>query len=397
MEATKESQHQPHYESELGYHIGDPRFACDDQDSETVTSTAQKINEARVTDILDKHAKEEFYLNKEPHIKWFKENIALLPNGYAGQESSRTWFCFWCLHGLKLLGYKLTKEEEKQFIVFLKSCQNPEGGFGGAPGNYSHMATTYAAVMSLVTIGTEEALAVIDRKKLIDFYWTMKLPDGSFMLHETGEIDVRAVYCMIACCYVCGIMNEPLFEGVAGWLTRCQTYEGGFAGAPDCEAHGGYTLCGAAALVLLEKGHLIDAEGLLRFCAFKQLPFEGGFSGRTCKLVDTCYSYWVGASAIIAQTYLNPQPADFVAFNPKGLEEYILFACQCFSGGFRDKPGKCPDPYHSCYALAGLSLAQHQQGVSPNYDQPLSKLNVLLNVCEEQFEFAVDYFTRNPL
>lgn len=43
----------------------------------------------------------------------------------------------------------------------------------------------------------------------------------------------------------------------------CQTYEGGFSGCPGLEAHGGYTFCGLAALVLLQKGHLCDIQSLL--------------------------------------------------------------------------------------------------------------------------------------
>lgn len=43
----------------------------------------------------------------------------------------------------------------------------------------------------------------------------------------------------------------------------CQTYEGGFAGCPGLEAHGGYAFCGLAALVILNKSHLCDTEALL--------------------------------------------------------------------------------------------------------------------------------------
>lgn len=43
----------------------------------------------------------------------------------------------------------------------------------------------------------------------------------------------------------------------------CQTYEGGFSGCPGMEAHGGYAFCGLAALVILQKGHLIDHQSLL--------------------------------------------------------------------------------------------------------------------------------------
>jgi len=44
---------------------------------------------------------------------------------------------------------------------------------------------------------------------------------------------------------------------------RCQTYEGGFAGGPGMEAHGGYSFCGIAALVMLGKPHLCDLPALL--------------------------------------------------------------------------------------------------------------------------------------
>lgn len=54
-----------------------------------------------------------------------------------------------------------------RLIEFLKSCQKETGGFGGSPQHYAHLATTYASIMALVSIGTEEALAVINR---FDFY-----------------------------------------------------------------------------------------------------------------------------------------------------------------------------------------------------------------------------------
>ena len=51
-------------------------------------------------------------------------------------------------------------------ISTLVPMQNVEGGFGGGHGQLSHCASSYAAVLSLVMIGGEEALNVIDRKML---------------------------------------------------------------------------------------------------------------------------------------------------------------------------------------------------------------------------------------
>lgn len=46
---------------------------------------------------------------------------------------------------------------------FLARCQSPTGGFGGGPGQHSHLAPTYAAVNALCILGTEEAYKVINR------------------------------------------------------------------------------------------------------------------------------------------------------------------------------------------------------------------------------------------
>lgn len=43
----------------------------------------------------------------------------------------------------------------------------------------------------------------------------------------------------------------------------CQNWEGGLGGMPGLEAHGGYTFCGMAALVILGKEHMLDLKALL--------------------------------------------------------------------------------------------------------------------------------------
>lgn len=130
------------------------------------------------------------------------------------------------------------------------------------------------------------------------------------------------------------------------------------------EAHGGYTFCGYAALALLEREALCDLKKLLRWLTNRQMRFEGGFQGRTNKLVDGCYSFWqggvfpllhkvlfsLGSEALSMESYLFDQDA---------LQEYILVCCQDKFGGLVDKPGKPRDYYHTCYLLSGLSIAQH--------------------------------------
>lgn len=48
-------------------------------------------------------------------------------------------------------------------VQFLSNCQHGDGGFGGGPGQVAHLAPTYAAVLSLCILGTQEAYDCIDR------------------------------------------------------------------------------------------------------------------------------------------------------------------------------------------------------------------------------------------
>lgn len=84
---------------------------------------------------------------------------------------------------------------------------------------------------------------------------------------------------------------------------------------------------------------------LQRWLTNRQMRFEGGFQGRTNKLVDGCYSFWqggvfpllhkvlfsLGSEALSMESYLFDQDA---------LQEYILVCCQDKFGGLVDKPGK---------------------------------------------------------
>lgn len=124
----------------------------------------------------------------------------------------------------------------------------------------------------------------------------------------------------------------------------CQTYEGGFAASPSSisstfysaftsqapplapsqiafdpptplgEAHGGYTSCAVLASYLLRPfartqppKRIINERALLRWTAHMQAGAAdgGGFKGRSNKLVDGCYGWWVGGSVTCLEALLN--------------------------------------------------------------------------------------------
>ena len=218
----------------------------------------------------------------------------------------------------------------------------------------------------------------------------------------------------------------------------CQTYEGGFGGEPWNEAHGGYAFCAVAALALLKSLHLCDMAALKvpgmstavafrclyvrawvgatqYWLAMRQMPVEGGFQGRTNKLVDGCYSFWQGGTFAAVQLYEQRTGSGKAtglartAVPRHRCQEVMLFyvrlqqlvqqrrvtsgsstdlRCRrtcwtaartpvvgsltsresaCCTPAFRARlhvlmaalPHRGRDYYHSCYCLSGLSIAQH--------------------------------------
>ena len=94
------------------------------------------------------------------HVKYLQNGLKYLKTSFESLDASRPWLCYWILHGLCLLGEEVDAEVSAQITGFLARCQSPSGGFCGGPGQYPHVGSTYAAVMALCCLGTEEAYKV---------------------------------------------------------------------------------------------------------------------------------------------------------------------------------------------------------------------------------------------
>jgi protein farnesyltransferase subunit beta len=149
-------------------------------------------------------------------------------------------------------------------------------------------------VATLATVGTREAYESIDREKLYRWLLSLKQPDGSFLLSHGGEIDVRGSYCALTVASLLNIMTDTLTRGCGDFIAQCQTYEGGLGARPGVEAHGGYTFCGLASMLILNETAKLDMRRLTAWSVKRQMRYEGGFQGRTNKLVDGCYAFWCG-------------------------------------------------------------------------------------------------------
>ncbi|KAF8063540.1 terpenoid cyclases/protein prenyltransferase alpha-alpha toroid [Lyophyllum atratum] len=425
----------------------------------TPSSITQTETEAVLLQHIPSDTEPRPTLTKQAHMQFLVRNLVQgFPARYMSQDASQPWLLFWTIQAFSALQVGLDPGNKQRYVFGalhlsvtryrfmlysvviyerillilpiyrminkIMAAQHPAGGFGGGPGQAAHLLPTYASVCALAIVGRPGpggGWDQIDRKKMYDFFMSLKQPDGSFLVAHHAEVDVRGIYCLLVTATLLDLLTPELVAGTASFIASCQTYEGGFASASQPyysatssplghdvnarsagrlletprpalgEAHGGYTFCALAAWVLLlpflegeRKKPQIHVDKLLRWLVMMQgSEIElGGFKGRTNKLVDGCYSWWCGgafsllealgvsgavsvdlSSGVGDEQKKGTDDAGNALFNRRALQEYILYAGQHPAGGLRDKPPKNADAYHTLYCLAGLSAAQHR--VSP--------------------------------
>lgn len=351
-------------------------------------------------------------LYRDKHVAYVLRALDWLPRSYQGLSASRPWICFWLLRALRALNAPLPHEVHGRVVRHLQNCwDEKEGAFAGGPGQIAHLASTYAAVAALAEAGGANALSVIDVNALHAFLRRMRRPSGAFKVSACGETDVRAVYSAVAVASLTGIAarDPQLFAHTAAYVARLQAFDGGFGGEVGNEAHGGNSYCATAALVALGRLRDVNVDALLDWACMRQMSYEGGFQGRTNKLVDACYSFWVGAIFPLLQfadashpyhpvrpeddPQVTPTAAEMSGlFDGNALQKYILECSQERRGGFCDKPTVAPDLLHTCYALSGLSIAQQYGGAQFSDAIAVSQTDPVYNITVDKAVEARLYF-----
>lgn len=131
----------------------------------TATYTTQLAVEENLAGLLAGHLANftDPLLAQSSHLSFLtKLLMGPLPSGYTGLDASKPWILYWALHSLALFGGELDAEARGRVVGTLRACQNEDGGFGGGPGQFSHLAPSYAAVSALAGAG-EEGWKLVDR------------------------------------------------------------------------------------------------------------------------------------------------------------------------------------------------------------------------------------------
>lgn len=331
---------------------------------------------------------EDFVCKK--HIQYFKRCLEVLPSPYSSLDTSRITVAFFALSGLDILNsLDLVEKNKNDIIEWIYSNQKLPSessnsstlrcGFRGSSTtacdrvlsqdiceyDCSHIAMTYTALASLLILGDD--LSRVNRPAVIAALKALQLPDGSFQPTVDGsENDMRFIYC--ACCisYILNDWSGVDIPRVVQYIKESRSYDFGFGQGPSLEAHGGSTFCALASLVLMNQLNSSfeakELEKIKRWCLVRQ---KSGFQGRPNKPVDTCYSFWVGASLELLGAF---SCVDFPANR-----EYLISAQATITGGFSKWPGNHPDALHTYFGLCGMTLMQ---------EPGLNSIHAALNVTQ---------------
>ncbi|XP_048384229.1 geranylgeranyl transferase type-1 subunit beta [Stegostoma tigrinum] len=309
---------------------------------------------------------------KDRHVCFFERCLKILPERYCSLETSRLTIAFFALSGLDMLSalHLVDKTSIIEWIYSLQVLPTEDRsnldrcGFRGSShlgipyqskdnGSHhlydsGHIAMTYTGLASLVILGDD--LKRVNKEACLAGLGALQLEDGSFYaVPEGSENDMRFVYCATCICYMLNDWSGMNTQKAVEYIRKSMSYDSGLAQGAGLESHGGSTFCAIASLCLMGKLKEVFSEKELnrirRWCIMRQ---QNGFHGRPNKPVDTCYSFWVGATLKLLQIF------QYTNFEKN--RNYILSTQDHIVGGFAKWPDSHPDALHAYFGVCGLSL-----------------------------------------
>ncbi|XP_045427808.1 geranylgeranyl transferase type-1 subunit beta isoform X4 [Pipistrellus kuhlii] len=313
---------------------------------------------------------------RDRHVRFFQRCLQVLPERYSSLETSRLTIAFFALSGLDMLDSLdvVNKDEIIEWIYSLQVLPTEDRsnlnrcGFRGSsylgipfnpsknpgiahPYDSGHIAMTYTGLSCLVILG--DNLSRVNKEACLAGLRALQLEDGSFCaVPEGSENDMRFIYCASCICYMLNNWSGMDMKKAINYIRRSMDLRSLSQPLvqPDrlpssfflltllCQFEpllGGSTFCGIASLCLMGKLEEVFSEKELnrikRWCIMRQ---QNGYHGRPNKPVDTCYSFWVGATLKLLKIF------QYTNFEKN--RNYILSTQDRLVGGFAKWPDSHP-------------------------------------------------------
>lgn len=272
------------------------------------------------------------------------------------------------------------------------------GGYGGNIGHDPHLLYTLSAIQLLLlcdkdigspasTLVEAELGGATGVEGLVRWLAGLQKPDGSFSGDMLGEDDTRHSYSAVAALALLGRLHDTIdVAQTVRHILRCQTVDGAFGLRPGAESHAGHTFCCVAALSIC--GYDLTAlprrDLLLLWLSERQAADAAGVNGRPGKRPDVCYTWWVGATAVILgeltsvlnvehlTTFILERQATATTVSPD-LSDGRLPSIEV-AGGLTAHVGDEPDLFHTMFGIASLGFLGYSpvQPIDPLFCLPRS-------------------------
>jgi prenyltransferase beta subunit len=312
--------------------------------------------------------------NNKKILLFFKEYFEKIWYFLPSYVKLQNWVFFWSFNSYDLLLKKNTNFSKKYFACclknLLKSFANNEYIFN----NSNTLLSFYAVTMTYTCI--KKKIFKLNRSDLVQIYvFIKKLKNkiGSFQSFFLGESDSRLNYCILIICSLYNILTIEISSNCEHHIRSIQMNDGSFSGNKAREGHVSFFYCCISSLLFFsQKNKLLSVPICFNnWLSQKEKLFEFSIQGRTSKLTDCCYFFWLGASFILGSLYLPLQL----------LNGLVLTKGEILSG-FSDKIGRYLDLYHTCYAICGFSMLNFENRININ---SVKLKNNLFNKCNKAY------------
>lgn len=279
---------------------------------------------------FDKIEETENSFNKESHIIFLKYCFYSLKT-YHSMESHKITILYFIIGGLTIL--KSLTDEEKElsinFVLHNAILNNDNHVIGFRGGNFTgwsfnpnyefnkedipHLAASYCALAILNMCGYENLQKIEKKLQAVlsndNVFFTEEPIINEILKNqdENGSIraqnfdtekDVRFFYCAMCIFKFLGKNSDEIkslinFKQSEKFLKSIRSYEGGFSMIEEGESNAGLTFCAIASYKILNI-EIPNIDNLLFW--LNQRNSILGVNGRTNKIPDTCYTFWVMGS-----------------------------------------------------------------------------------------------------
>jgi len=291
----------------------------------------------------------------------------------------KPWIIFWLFNLKDLLNIPMSKKLCQKIYKFCREFFSDKRGVSSFNVSTPSLFILYPIILLRCICLTKNDFY---NKKEIEFIYfyirKLKIKNTVFRGSFVGDIDPRNIYCVFTISSLFNMLTKELSDCFDLNYNFFKNLDDSFSLEKTRESHGALSFCFLSSEIFYFNSNSMyfPSSCTKNWIIDKQKIHNNQFQGRTSKLTDSCYFFWLGSISIIFS----------LQFSDKVYELFYLYK-ERFLNGFCDKTGKTPDIYHTSYSVASLSFLNF---FGKNH-QMMNKLNPVFSLRESKIIFSFSF------